>query len=196
MKSHSASSIHQQRVRGEQLPILMFGHAQTSMHMHRQTPHSLCSKPVGLPRLIAPLWHAAADRQQTLQVPTSAIRAEVLWCLNTVANHHSYNSNERIGEFFATMFSDSDIAKSFACGKDKTSYIIRFGIAPHFKKLLINSVNDLGPFVLMFDEAAKKNNNNWIFTFGFGRMTVWSLHTLGPSSVDTQGLKTCCKASK
>lgn len=103
--------------------------------------------------MISSTTMAAVDRQQTLQVPTSALRAEILWCLNTAANHHSYNSNEGVGELFATMFSDSDIAKSFACGKDKTSYMIQFGIAPHFKKLLIKSVNDAGPFVLMFDES-------------------------------------------
>lgn len=136
MKSHSKSYIHQQRmrVRGEQLPISMFGHAQTS------TNPAQSSQQTSRPSTISRITTAAADSQQTLQVPASALRAEVLWCLNTAANHHSYNSNEGIGELFAAMFSDSDIAKSFAWGKDKTSYMIRFGIAPHFKKLLINCV--------------------------------------------------------
>lgn len=147
VKSHSASSIHQQRmkVRGEQLPISMFSLARTNP---TQPPQQ-----TSRPNPISSTTTATADGQQTLQVLPSALRAEVMWCLNTVANHHSFNSNDGIGELFAAMFSDSDIAKSFACGKDKTSYMIRFGIAPHFKKLLIKSVNDSGPFVLMFDES-------------------------------------------
>ncbi|XP_041865027.1 uncharacterized protein LOC121654791 [Melanotaenia boesemani] len=55
------------------------------------------------------------------------------------------------------MFTDSDIAKSFTCGKDKTAYVIGFGIAPHFKKVLIKSVNDAGPYVLMFDESMNQS---------------------------------------
>ncbi|KAK0144411.1 hypothetical protein N1851_017231 [Merluccius polli] len=102
---------------------------------------------------------AAIDRQTVLpsQFQTSSLRAEVLWCLNTAAKHNSYNSNEGIGAGFASMFTDSQIASSFACGKDKTAYMIGFGIAPHFKKLLTNSVNDSGPFVLMFDESLNQS---------------------------------------
>ncbi|KAK1886444.1 Zinc finger MYM-type protein 1 [Dissostichus eleginoides] len=51
------------------------------------------------------------------------------------------------------MFPDSEIAKKFACGKDKTGYIVRFGLAPYFKEQLVNSINKAGPFVLMFDES-------------------------------------------
>lgn len=100
---------------------------------------------------------AAIARQQTLPSQISALRAEVLWCLNTATNHNSYNSNQGIGELFQNMFTDSDIARSFACGKDKTAYILGFGIAPHFKKLLINSINDSGPYVLMFDESLNQS---------------------------------------
>ncbi|XP_051950061.1 uncharacterized protein LOC127620838 [Xyrauchen texanus] len=55
------------------------------------------------------------------------------------------------------MFPDSDIAKSFTCGKDKTGYIIRFGLAPHFKQELINTINKAGQFVLMFDESLNQS---------------------------------------
>ena len=48
------------------------------------------------------------------------------------------------------MFPDSDIAKSFTSGKDKTGYIIRFGLASFFKKQLVDGINKAGPFVLMF----------------------------------------------
>ena len=81
---------------------------------------------------------------------TPTLRAEALWCLNTAVKHHSLNSNEGISELFKEMFPDSDIAKSFTCGKDKTGYIIRFGLASFFKKQLVDGINKAGPFVLMF----------------------------------------------
>lgn len=84
---------------------------------------------------------------------TPTLRAEALWCLNTAVKHHSLNSNEGISELFKEMFPDSDIAKSFTCGKDKTGYIIRFGLASFFKKQLVDGINKAGPFVLMFDES-------------------------------------------
>ena len=89
---------------------------------------------------------------------TPTLRAEVLWCLETVAKHQSLNSNEGIGEIFQAMFPDSEIAKTFTCGKDKTGYVIRFGLAPFFKKELVDRINKAGPFVIMFDESLNKSN--------------------------------------
>ena len=51
------------------------------------------------------------------------------------------------------MFPDSDIAKTFTYGKDKTGYIMRFGLANFFKQQVIDTINQEGPFVLMFDES-------------------------------------------
>lgn len=82
---------------------------------------------------------------------TSTLKAEVLWVLNTVTKHQSYKGNDDIAELFRTMFPDSDIAKTFTCGKDKTSYITRFGLAEYIKKDLVSKVS--GPYVLMFDES-------------------------------------------
>ena len=80
-----------------------------------------------------------------------------LWCLHTVEKHHSLNSNENLADIFRAMFPDSDIAKTFACGKDKSGYIIRFGLAPYFKQELIKTINKAGQFVLMFDESLNKS---------------------------------------
>ncbi|XP_073721650.1 uncharacterized protein [Misgurnus anguillicaudatus] len=88
---------------------------------------------------------------------TSTMRAEVIWCLNTAANHHSLNSNEGISDIFKSMFPDSDIAKTFTCGKDKTGYIMRFGLAPFFKQQLVDTINKAGSFVFMFDESLNQS---------------------------------------
>lgn len=66
---------------------------------------------------------------------------------------------------------DSEMVKSFACDKDKTSYIIKFDIAPPFQKKLVASLNKAGPFVLMFDESLN-TKIRWTYTFVFWRMVV------------------------
>lgn len=58
------------------------------------------------------------------------------------------------------MFLDSEIAKCFTCRSDKTGYILKFGLAPHFKNELIYAVNNAGPFIPMFDEGFNELTKN------------------------------------
>ena len=51
------------------------------------------------------------------------------------------------------MFSDSNIAKSFACRQTKCKYLICFGIAPYFKELLNSVISELDHVVCQFDES-------------------------------------------
>lgn len=80
----------------------------------------------------------------------------MLWTFHTVTKHQSYTGNENIDELFQIMFPDSEIAKTFKCGKDKTAYMARFGLADYIKKDLISKIT--GPFVLMFDESLNQTN--------------------------------------
>ena len=50
------------------------------------------------------------------------------------------------------MFPDSDIARQFSCGEKKCAYLCCFGLAPHFRELLLKAVGP-EPFVLLFDES-------------------------------------------
>ena len=54
------------------------------------------------------------------------------------------------------MFPDSNIAKNFACGKTKCSYIFTYGLAPYFKSLLNDTLSSVDCFVAMFDESYNK----------------------------------------
>ena len=54
------------------------------------------------------------------------------------------------------MFPDSEFAKSFTCGENKTAYLAKYGIASFIKRELSRSVNDK-QYVLMFDES-KQNH--------------------------------------
>lgn len=57
------------------------------------------------------------------------------------------------------MFPDSELAATFSCGKDKTSYLVKFGIAPFFKQHLISDVSK-DSFVVLFDESLNRSTNN------------------------------------
>lgn len=80
----------------------------------------------------------------------ATLRAETLWCLNTASKHQS--------ELFGAIFPDSNVAKAFTCGKDKTGYIIWFGLRVFFKKELTKNISQAGPFVIIFDESLNQSN--------------------------------------
>ena len=94
--------------------------------------------------------------QKTLDsvaVPTSALRAEVLWTLKVISSHYSLRSFLGLKELFEAMFSNNEIAKSFKPSKSKCGYFINFGLARYFKDLLVKAANI---FVLSFDESLNK----------------------------------------
>ena len=51
------------------------------------------------------------------------------------------------------MFPDSQIAKMFTLGADKTRYVINHGIASYFYKVLKAIVNSADFYVIRFDES-------------------------------------------
>ena len=81
------------------------------------------------------------------------LRAEILWCLNTVTKHHSFKSSERSADLFQAMFPDSGIAAKFACGERKCNYLATYGIAPYLQRGLLQSIRDAKDYVVMFDES-------------------------------------------
>ena len=56
---------------------------------------------------------------------------------------------------FVLMFPDSDIVKSYNLREKKIKYTIQYGIAPHFKELLVGDLkNRLSTF--KFDETTNQ----------------------------------------
>ena len=53
------------------------------------------------------------------------------------------------------MFPDSEIAQ-FSLGKDKMSYLIHFGLAPHLKKKLNALLKTCVAYIVIFDEGFKQ----------------------------------------
>ena len=68
-------------------------------------------------------------------------KAEIMWALKCVICDWSINSAEKIPDLFKVMFSDSQIASEFQMSGTKLSYLINFGIAPHFRQLLVDEIN-------------------------------------------------------
>lgn len=87
------------------------------------------------------------------------LTAEVLWALKCVSSNYSYNSCAEVGDILKMMFTDSNIAKQFTLSPAKCAYLCCFGIAPHFKDLLIKLV-DKGRFTLLFDETLNKSTQS------------------------------------
>ncbi|KAK7877584.1 hypothetical protein WMY93_031716 [Mugilogobius chulae] len=108
---------------------------------------------------------ASTSHQQPMNLQsfcgsTPTLRSEVIWVLKTMTDHHSYTSNMDIGDVFKTMFPDSQIASTFTCGKDKTSYIVNFGLAPFITTKLTEQINKSPCFTIMFDESLNKTTKN------------------------------------
>ena len=81
--------------------------------------------------------------------------AEILWVLRTVLCHDSCRSCDNVSKLFSRMFNDSEIAKSFSVGRTKCGYMINFGIAPYFKKMLLEKLK-LTPFFVCYDESMNR----------------------------------------
>ena len=58
------------------------------------------------------------------------------------------------------MFPDSEIAKKFACGHTKTTAIIKQALAPHFLKMVTQSMSN--PFSIMMNESNDKTDKSSI----------------------------------
>ncbi|CAL8342262.1 unnamed protein product [Arctogadus glacialis] len=85
---------------------------KTSARSHTQTPaiSTFCiSAPAPPPQMV----RAASTDLRVAFGATPTLKAGVLWILNTVVKHQSYNSNEGIGDLFGLMFPDSQIASTW-----------------------------------------------------------------------------------
>lgn len=82
------------------------------------------------------------------------LRSEIIWTICTVMNHFSYKSNDISVQAMKLMFPDSTIASKFTCGERKSAYLCVYGIAEHFKTVLLSRIK--GPFTVLFDESLNK----------------------------------------
>ena len=79
-----------------------------------------------------------------------------MWDFDVVMWKYSFNSRSNKNELFAAMFSDSEVAKAFSCGKTKCSCLENYGIASYLIGLLNTQLMKLEHFVSLFDESHNK----------------------------------------
>ena len=81
------------------------------------------------------------------------LKAEIIQALKTLMEiSHSQVQINGDGDRFHRMFPDSAIAKSYKQGETKVKYCLQYGIAPHFKGMIVKDLaNSL--FAFKFDET-------------------------------------------
>ena len=89
----------------------------------------------------------------TLNFKSNSFNAEILWCLNMVNQHLSYNSCSHVSELFSAMFPESEVAQKLSMMKTKSRYMIIYGLAPYFKKKLLKKINFSFFYSVSFDES-------------------------------------------
>ncbi|KAJ8032368.1 hypothetical protein HOLleu_25882 [Holothuria leucospilota] len=97
---------------------------------------------------------------ETFVTREQTLKAEILWSLKVIDSHYSYRSCAGNDKLFQEMFPDSQIAKEFTCGEKKCAYLICFGLAPHFKQMLIDSMKEEENYIIMFDESLNAVTNS------------------------------------
>ena len=86
-------------------------------------------------------------------VSEAATDAEIMWVLKNVVSSYSFCSRDGLTDLFGSMFPDSTIAKKVCLQKDKCAYFIDYDIAPHFRSILMNNLNDSEFYTISIDES-------------------------------------------
>ena len=94
--------------------------------------------------------------QATIELATNNVehtKAEILWTLKATSAGYSNNSCTNNAKLFQLMFPDSKISQSFKLGPTKLKYLTNFGIAPHYKSVLLDNVRNSPCHVISYDES-------------------------------------------
>ena len=95
--------------------------------------------------------------------------------LDVIMSKYSYKSSSNNSDLLSKMFSDSSIAKDFACGKAECSYIVKSELSPYFLELLNSELNNASHCVALFDESYNneaKEFIKWIYIFIIGTFKI------------------------
>lgn len=88
-----------------------------------------------------------------LSADDTAIKAQIIWLLKSIASGYSNNSCDDIGDVLKSMDPDSRVLQNFKMKRSKASYVVNHGLAQYFKKLLENEINNSDTLVISFDES-------------------------------------------
>lgn len=94
------------------------------------------------------------------QTSEKVIKAEVRWATFVAKHNLAFLSSDHATKLFGSMFPDSKIAKKFACGRTKTTAIVKQALAPHFMQKVVQNMSN--PFSVMMDESNDKTDKSCI----------------------------------
>ena len=109
------------------------------------------------------------------QVSQSLIEAETRWATFVSKHNIAFLASDHATKLFAKMFPDSEIAKKFACGRTKTTAIIKKALALHFLKKVTQSMSN--PFSIMMDESNDKTDKSSIILVRVFDSELRDVHT-------------------
>ena len=75
-----------------------------------------------------------------------------MWALEVLNCNYSLNSRTKKGKLFSVIFLDSDIGKNFQKALTKAIHIVYYGLAPHFKEMLLDNLKEVLYIFLCFNE--------------------------------------------
>lgn len=96
-----------------------------------------------------------------IYISDKVTEAEIIWSITSLINHHSLRSAGSIASLFKIMFPDSTIASKLQVGATKMSYLISYGLAPYFRKLIYSKLLKCQFYEVSFDENFNKDAKKW-----------------------------------
>lgn len=199
VRSHAESKKHKQISKPKSISILNFvssnsENASTSSNTASTSSNSASSSSPGT--------------LSNFVLKEKCLRAEIIWALQLVKSHSSFYAFDNAAEVFAHMYDDCSTAQKNTLGRAKMSYLVSYGLAPHFSNELKNSLTDCN-FVICFDEAmnsvaqrcqmdlivrywCKESNrvcSRYLTSTFLGRATAEELHKKFKEAIDYLNIK-------
>ena len=155
LKSHVKGDKHTELVKAEKLKKPFF----KPRHGDRETQSSSSSQPSQSPLESGEKEETEKETSAGQQnickfvAKASSAEAEIRWTLFCVKHNFSDNSQDGFVPIVQKMFPDSKIAASLRLGPDKIGKVVKFGLYPYFKSLVLDKILKSPKFVVSFDES-------------------------------------------
>ncbi|KAJ8666256.1 hypothetical protein QAD02_007918 [Eretmocerus hayati] len=114
-------------------------------------------------RTINTLNKLNTSKMTTFLPKDEVTKSEIKWCLISAKLHLSNNTSseciEGVKDIFETSCNrqESGLAEAMKLGKDKISYMTKYGLGPYFAQNTIEGIKKSDVYSVSFDEAFNKN---------------------------------------
>lgn len=155
VESHASSQCHRKALASVARSSSLFASSKSTDSEPRNGPSTSAATCTPTASTSSTTSSATLSVKDLAAASAEAARASALWTMKTIYDHQSFTSNETLGPIMKKMFPTSDAVQQFSCGKDKTGYTVKYGLAPYFKGILVKDLKSQ-PMTLLFDESLNK----------------------------------------